>query len=179
MFERYTEKSRRSVFFARYEASRFASGQIETEHLLLGLLRENKTLFKFLSIGTTYEALEKELFPQTQVQNSIPTSVDLPLSNESKRVLQHAADEADGLKHNHIGTEHLLLGLLREKKSPAARVLRKYGAELSGIRKRIAQSPEEELLCPILRWPAEFALPGLRRSKSTALASMPSTSTMR
>src|SRR5436309_14837847 len=131
MFERYTEKARRTIFFARYEASQFASGQIEAEHLLLGLLRENKTLFQYLSHGTKYESIEKELFPQAQVKPPIPTSVDLRLSEESKRVLKHAADEADGLKHRHIGTEHLLLGLLRENKSLAATVLIKYGAELA------------------------------------------------
>jgi ATP-dependent Clp protease ATP-binding subunit ClpC len=87
MFERYTEKARRTIFFARYEASRFASGQIETEHLLLRLFRENKTLIQYFSRGTEYEFIEKELFPQAPVKPPIPTSVDLPLSDESKRVL--------------------------------------------------------------------------------------------
>ena len=143
MFERYTEKARRTIFFARYEASKFASGQIETEHLLLGLLREDKTLFKYFSRATNSESVRNELFPNPQVNQPIPTSVDLKLSKTSKQVLKYAADEADQLKHRHIGTEHLLLGLLREDNSPAAKVLRKYGAELSSIRKKLELLPEE------------------------------------
>ncbi|PYX00097.1 MAG: hypothetical protein DMG89_05535 [Acidobacteria bacterium] len=143
MFERYTEKARRTIFFARYEASQFASGQIETEHLLLGLLREDKTLFKYFSRATNSESVRNELFPNPQVNQPIPTSVDLKLSKTSKQVLKYAADEADQLKHRHIGTEHLLLGLLREDNSPAAKVLRKYGAELSSIRKKLELLPEE------------------------------------
>jgi len=143
MFERYTEKARRTIFFARYEASQFASGQIETEHLLLGLLREDKTLFKYFSRATNSESVRDELFPNPQVNQPIPTSVDLKLSKTSKQVLKYAADEADQLKHRHIGTEHLLLGLLREDNSPAAKVLRKYGAELSSIRKKLELLPEE------------------------------------
>jgi len=143
MFERYTEKARRTIFFARYEASQFASGQIETEHLLLGLLREDKTLFKYFSRATNSESVRNELFPNPQVNQPIPTSVDLKLSKTSKQALKYAADEADQLKHRHIGTEHLLLGLLREDNSPAAKVLRKYGAELSSIRKKLELLPEE------------------------------------
>src|SRR5207249_2318181 len=149
MFERYTEKARRTIFFARYEASQFGSDHIQSHHLLLGLLRENKALFQHLSAGTNYESIEKELVAETKIQKSISTSVDLPLSEESKRVLKHAADEADWLRHRHIGTEHLLLGLLRENKSLAAKVLNKYGAEFSTVRKKIEQSPEEH---PTLRY---------------------------
>src|ERR1700761_2224044 len=118
MFERYTEKARRVIFFARYEASQFGSPFIESEHLLLGILREDKELsHRFLSSQATFESLRRQIEQHTTIRESIPTSVDLPLSNECKRVLAYAAEEAERLAHKHIGTEHLLLGLLREEQS--------------------------------------------------------------
>ena len=126
MFERYTEKARRVIFFARYESSQFGSPYIETEHLLLGLLREDKSLtHRFLREATRVEAIRKQIEANTVVREKVSTSVDLPLSNESKRILGHAAEEADQLLHKHIGTEHLLLGLLREQGCFAASILKR------------------------------------------------------
>ena len=121
MFERYTEKARRVIFFARYESSQFGSPYIETEHLLLGLLREDKALTnRFLRSDGPLESIRKQIEAHTTIREKISTSVDLPLSNECKRVLAYAAEEAERLAHRHIGTEHLLLGLLREEKCFAA-----------------------------------------------------------
>ena len=112
MFERYTEKARRVIFFARYEASQFGSPYIETEHLLLGLLREDKALTnRFLRSHASVESIRKQIEGHTTIREKVSTSVDLPLSNECKRVLAYAAEEAERLSHKHIGTEHLLLGL--------------------------------------------------------------------
>jgi ATP-dependent Clp protease ATP-binding subunit ClpC len=124
MFERYTEKARRVIFFARYEASQFGSPYIETEHLLLGLLREDKALTnRFLRSHASVESIRKQIEGHTTIREKVSTSVDLPLSNECKRVLAYAAEEAERLSHKHIGTEHLLLGLLREEKCFAAEIL--------------------------------------------------------
>ena len=71
------------------------------------------------------------------VGKRIATSADLPLSEESKRVLKYAGEEVDRLKHRHIGTEHLLLGLLREHESIAAKLLKRHSAELSTLRKKL------------------------------------------
>src|SRR5271157_5115660 len=118
MFERYTEKARRVIFFARYEASQFGSPYIETEHLLLGLLREDKALAnRFLRSHAAVESIRKQIEGHTAPREKVSTSVDLPLSHECKRVLAYGAEEAERLTHKHIGTEHLLLGLLREEKS--------------------------------------------------------------
>ena len=123
MFERYTEKARRVIFFARYEASQFGSPYIETEHLLLGLLREDKALTnRFLRSHASVESIRKQIEGHTTIREKVSTSVDLPLSNECKRVLAYAAEEAERLSHKHIGTEHLLLGLLREEKCFAAEI---------------------------------------------------------
>src|SRR5205814_1992402 len=119
MFERYTEKARRVIFFARYEASQFGAPAIEPEHLLLGLMREDKSLTaRFLARAqTSLEAIRKEIEGRAPLREKISTSVELPLAPETKRVLAYAHEESDRLQHRHIGTEHLLLGLLREERS--------------------------------------------------------------
>src|SRR5216683_62808 len=140
MFERYTEKARRVIFFARYEASQFGSPYIETEHLLLGLLREDKALTnRFLRSHASVESIRKQIEGHTTIREKVSTSVDLPLSNECKRVLAYAAEEAERLSHKHIGTEDLLLGLLREEKCFAAEILHERGLRLPTIREEKAQ----------------------------------------
>ena len=142
MFERYTEKARRVIFFARYEASQFGSPYIETEHLLLGIIREDKALAnRFLRSGVA--SIRKQVESQTTAGEKTSTSVDLPLSNESKRVLAYAAEEAERLAHKHIGPEHLLLGLLREEKCFAAQILTERGVQLREAREDLARQPHE------------------------------------
>ena len=145
MFERYTEKARRVIFFARYEASQFGSPYIETEHLLLGLLREDKALTnRFLRSHASVESIRKQIEGHTTIREKVSTSVDLPLSNECKRVLAYAAEEAERLSHKHIGTEHLLLGLLREEKCFAAEILQERGLKLLAIREELARATQEK-----------------------------------
>jgi len=142
MFEKYTEKARRVIFFARYEASQFGQPYIETEHLMLGILREDKALTnRFLRSHASVESIRKQVQSHTMVRESISTSVDLPLSNDCKRVLTYAAEEAEQLGHKHIGTEHLLLGLLREEKCFAAQILHERGLRLLAIREELAKGP--------------------------------------
>ena len=146
MFERYTEKARRVIFFARYEASQFGSPYIETEHLLLGLLREDKALTnRFLRSHGSIESIRKQIEGRTAIREKVSTSVDLPLSQESKRVLAYAAEEAERLAHKHIGTEHLLLGLLREDKCFAAEILHERGLRLSTLREELSRSQSEKV----------------------------------
>ena len=145
MFERYTEKARRVIFFARYEASQFGSPYIETEHLLLGLLREDKALTnRFLRSHASVESIRKQIEGHTTIREKVSTSVDLPLSNECKRVLAYAAEEAERLSHKHIGTEHLLLGLLREEKCFAAEILSERGLRLPAIRDELQRTTQEK-----------------------------------
>src|SRR5215470_2240109 len=121
MFERYTEKARRVIFFSRYEASQFGASQIEAEHILLGLIREDKQLTArfFNRAHNDAELVRKEIEGRAVVRDRISSQIDLPLSAEAKRVLAFAADESDKLGNRHIGTEHILLGLLREENSIA------------------------------------------------------------
>jgi ATP-dependent Clp protease ATP-binding subunit ClpC len=141
MFERYTEKARRVIFFARYEASQFGAPAIEPEHLLLGLMREDKTLTGrfFPRASVNIEAIRKEIEGRTLLREKISTSVELPLAPETKRVLAYAHEESDRLQHRHIGTEHLLLGLLREDRSMAAEILFERGLRLNAVREEIAR----------------------------------------
>jgi hypothetical protein len=138
MFERYTEKARRTIFFARYEASQFGSPEIDTEHLLLGLLRENRFLFHWLT-HVNMQSIRQRIEALSPVREKTSTAVDLPLTTAAKRTLKFAADEADRLGHRQIGTEHLLLGLLDEESGLAAQILRGYGADEAELRKKFAE----------------------------------------
>jgi uncharacterized protein (TIGR02246 family) len=139
MFERYTEKARRAIFFARYDASQYGSYYIDTEHLLLGLMRENFPLLSnMMGSGISAHAIQQEIEKQIQRRERFSTAVEVPLSVESKRVLNFAAEEAERLGQRHVGTEHLLLGLLREEDALAAVTLRRHGAHLAEIRLKLA-----------------------------------------
>jgi ATP-dependent Clp protease ATP-binding subunit ClpC len=146
MFERYTEKARRVIFFARYEASQFGASAIEAEHILLGLLREDKGLTNrfFPRPQGSIESIRKEIEGRTVVREKVSTSVDLPLSPTAKRVLTYAQEESERLQHRYIGTEHLLLGLLREEKSLAAEILYERGLRLNQIREELGRSTANE-----------------------------------
>src|ERR1700690_2557503 len=130
MFERYTEKARRTVFFARYEAAQVGSAYIESEHILLGLLREDGVLLRRLLPTLSASVVREQLTSRLPRGPSISTSVDLPLSHEAKNILSHAAEEADRLADSYIGTEHLLLALLRDPETYAAQALHQSGARL-------------------------------------------------
>ncbi|HTM05045.1 MAG TPA: ATP-dependent Clp protease ATP-binding subunit [Vicinamibacterales bacterium] len=146
MFERYTERARRVLFFARYEASQLGSISIETEHLLLGLIREGKGLTSriFARSHLSLENIRKEIEGRTVFREKVSTSVEIPFSAETKRVLGFAAEEADRLLHNYIGTEHLLLGILREERSVAASILMEKGMRLHTVREDIVQLLNEK-----------------------------------
>src|SRR6476620_2250084 len=141
MFERYTEKARRVIFFARYEASQFGAPAIAPEHLLLGLMREDKTLTGrfFPRAQVSIESIRKEIEGRTLLREKISTSVELPLAAETKRGLAYAHEESDRRQPRHIGTEHLLLGLLREDRSMAAEILYERGLRLNAVRDEIAR----------------------------------------
>lgn len=141
MFERYTEMARRAIFFARYEASQFGSPYIETEHLLLGLLREDQVLGnQFLKSNAAVESIRREIEAQVTPGEKVSTSLDLVLSHACKRALAYGAEEAELLGHKNITAAHLLLGLLREEKSLAAQLLRERGLTLDSAREEVGQS---------------------------------------
>ncbi len=134
MFERYSERARRSIFWARYEASSMPTGFIETEHLLLGLMREDLDLKGRLA--AVVEPIRQQVVARLRpAAETVSTSVDMPLSHRAKRALTHAADEAEKLGHRTIDTGHLILGLLREEECGGAVLLREHGIDYQGYRK--------------------------------------------
>jgi ATP-dependent Clp protease ATP-binding subunit ClpA len=142
MFERYTEKARRTIFFGRYEASQFGSPCIETEHLLLGLLREDTVLANcFLRAHNALELIRRQIETQSPARQKLSTTVDLPLSDECKRVLAYGMEEADRLGHDYIGTGHLLLGLMREEGCFAAQMLQERKVSIEEVRREVAAAP--------------------------------------
>ena len=142
MFERYTQDARRVIFFGRYEASHFASSYIETEHLLLGIAREQPFLLRSLLPQFPDSArLRSEVESlKPPAEGKVSTSVDHPLSKQSKRILAYAAEEAERAADFHIRSQHILLGMLREEGSIAAELLKKYGADLPKLRLQIVST---------------------------------------
>lgn len=138
MFERYTESGRRAIFFARYEASQYGSYYIEPEHLLIAVFRVDQQLTDRFLKKATLADIRKQIEGGTEIRPMTATSVDLPLSNAGKHVLSYAAEEAERLAHESIGTQHLLLGLLREEGSLAAEILRVNGLHPDTFREAIA-----------------------------------------
>lgn len=143
MFERYTERARRVLFFSRYEATLFGAASIEPEHLLLGLIREGKggtsRVFAHARIGLEglRAAVERHL-PAARPPARVSSTHEMPFSAAMKQVLAHAADEADRLAHSHIGTEHLLLALVGSEGTAGA-ILRERGLVLDAVRADVSQ----------------------------------------
>jgi ATP-dependent Clp protease ATP-binding subunit ClpC len=141
MFERYLENARRVVFFARLEASEVGSPSIETEHLLLGLLREDQSLIDRFLTREMVESIREQIKSRTPIRPKVPTNVDMPISNPSKNVLTFAMQEADRASDKYIGPQHLLLGLLHVEKSFAAQLLVERGLTLPQVRAELARNP--------------------------------------
>ncbi len=127
MFERYSDKARRVIFFARYEASQFGSPAIDTEHLLLGILRESKDLLRTVAGPGAVETIRERIEKLLPIHDKISTSVDLPFTEAAKHVLNAALEEADQLGNRSIEPVHLLIGLLREENCLSQRVLGEIG----------------------------------------------------
>src|SRR5512145_2324869 len=108
MFEKFTEKAKRILFLARYEASQQGAKQIGTEHILLGLLKEGEDTTRelFTRANVSMDLLQAELERRNPSREKLSTSVEIPFSEETKKVLQFAEEEAERLMHPHIGTEH-------------------------------------------------------------------------
>jgi ATP-dependent Clp protease ATP-binding subunit ClpC len=142
MFERYKENSRKAISFAWYEASQTGSEHIETEHLLLGLLRTNEALaHRLLAPPENIESIRQQIYKRIPLREKISTSVDLPLSDECKRILAYGAEEAERRNTRYVEPEHLVFGPLREEKCLAARIMLERGVLLSLLKDEKAGPP--------------------------------------
>jgi hypothetical protein len=138
VFERFTEGARQVVVLAQTEARELKHDQIGTEHLLLGLLRnEDRLAARVLtSLGVTLDRVRVLVVEDVGVGDETPTG-QIPFTPRAKKVLELALREALSLGHNYIGTEHILLGLVRERDGVAARVLREFDADAEKVRNEI------------------------------------------
>lgn len=145
MFEKYNEKARRALFFARYEASKLGSRVIESEHILLGVLREGEEsvteLFQRLDVDP--ETIRKEIEGERVFVERISSTAELPLSEESKKVLAYSAHEAESMLHSSVGSEHLLIGLLRVEGCTGMRTLTRCGMDLYKVREEVLTIAKE------------------------------------
>lgn len=145
MFERYTQAARAAIFGARYMASQAGSPQIETEHLLLGVLRTDKTLAnRFLGSPWAAETVWNKVEQWKRTRKKVRGSSEIPLDEPSKRALVSAAKEADALLSKPIGTQHLLLGLLCVENSLAAQILSEFGVHLVSAREDLSRTPHDD-----------------------------------
>src|SRR5713226_6395442 len=143
--DNFTPEARRSVFFAHATARQLGSETIEGVHLLLGLARENTELVnRFLSSSVTESTFQSGITNRASTSGIAPEElVNIPFSSESKRVFSLAAEEAIRMSLQRVGIEHLLLGLLREENSVAARMLRERGADVARIREELLTHPHQ------------------------------------
>jgi len=141
MFEQYTEKARRILFFSRTEAGELGSSAIEPEHILLGLLRVDRNLVeRFCNLTpTSIEDIRSRIRASIGGGSETSDSVDMPISKMAMRVLKYAADESNRLNHRYLGSEHLLLGLLRGGRISAAELLKEHGADIEVVRNELRE----------------------------------------
>jgi len=147
MFERYTERARRTIFVARYEAAELGAQEIDNEHLLLGLIRESHHLLRYLPSLDYIDMLRNEVLASVPPRPINP-SPNIPMAASAKRCLTYAAQEAEALGHQNVGTEHLFLALLREPDTNVAKICTKFGGELSKARQLLIASDFEAATQP-------------------------------
>lgn len=136
MFEKFTERGRKVIIYAREEAEKRQNDYLGTEHLLLGLLREEDSLPMVIlkKMGLSADELRMEVERNLPTGSNILTFGDIPFTPRAKKVLELAVEEARLLGHSYIGSEHLLIGLIREEAGIAGKILRSLGANLLGVR---------------------------------------------
>ncbi|MFM7189176.1 MAG: Clp protease N-terminal domain-containing protein, partial [Armatimonadota bacterium] len=170
MWQRFTERARRVVFFAQEEAGRLGENYVSTEHLLLGLVRESDSVAARIleTLGVSASRVRTEIERQV-TKGDGRTGPDMQLTPRAKRVIDLAYDEARQLNNNYIGTEHLLLGLIRENDGLAGRVLAKFGVDLDRTRREVRRLQDQEPATAGARSGASTAAPSRSNSRTPAL----------
>jgi ATP-dependent Clp protease ATP-binding subunit ClpC len=141
MFNRFTERARKVIILAKEEARRFNHDYIGTEHILLGLIREGEGVAATVlqKLGLSLENIRLEIEKLVQPGPATQIIGDIPFTPRAKKALELAAEEARALGHNYIGTEHLLLGLIRENEGMASQVLLNLGLDLNSVRNEVME----------------------------------------
>jgi uncharacterized protein (TIGR03435 family) len=145
MFDRFSTRAARVLFHARSEASQLGSHAIEPEHMLLGVLDEGHGLgSRILARTGDLDDVRRDIVGRVTSRKKVPEFHEIPFSDSCKSALEYAVEEADALSHSHVGTEHLLLGLLREGSSVAAEVLAARGVRIEAVREAIVEVLTDE-----------------------------------
>ncbi len=141
MFNRFTERARKVIILAKEEARRFNHDYIGTEHILLGLIREGEGVASTVlqKMGVSLENIRLEIEKLVQPGPATQIIGDIPFTPRAKKALELAAEEARSLGHNYIGTEHILLGLIREGEGVASQVLLNLGLDLNTVRNEVME----------------------------------------
>jgi ATP-dependent Clp protease ATP-binding subunit ClpA len=157
VFERFTDRAQQVVVLAQEEARMLNHNYLGTEHLLLGLVHEGEGVAAraLESLGISLQAVRQQVEEIIGQGQQAPAG-HVPFTPRAKKVVELAQREANDLGHNYIGTEHLLLGLVREGEGVAAQVLVKLGADLAGVRQQVVH---------LLHGPAGSAVAGQRRRR--------------
>ncbi|HTL46748.1 MAG TPA: ATP-dependent Clp protease ATP-binding subunit [Verrucomicrobiae bacterium] len=139
MFDRFTERARKVIILAKEEAKRFNHDYIGTEHILLGLIKEGESVAAAVlqNLGLSLDTIRLEVEKLVQFGPATIVSGDIPFTPKAKKVIELAMDEARRLGHNYIGTEHLLLGLIKEGEGVASHVLMNVGLDLNKVRAEV------------------------------------------
>jgi ATP-dependent Clp protease ATP-binding subunit ClpC len=139
MFEKFTERGRKVIVYAREEAERLQNDYLGTEHILLGTLREEDGIpvAVLRKMGIDIDQIRMEVERNLPSSGNTLTFGDIPFTPRAKKVLEYAVEEARLLGHNYIGSEHLLLGLIREEEGIGGKILRSFGVNLLGARQLV------------------------------------------
>ncbi len=138
-YDRFTDRARKVMAYARQEAQRFNHDYIGTEHILLGLIKEGSGVAANVlrNLDVDIKKIRLEVEKMVQSSSDVVTKGQLPFTPRAKKVIEFSLDEARALGHNYIGTEHILLGLLRENDGVAAHVLMNLGLKLDDVREEV------------------------------------------
>lgn len=150
MFDRFSESARNVIILGREEAERYQHGYLGTEHILLGLLKEKKGLATAIvaNFGVNIEQLRRDLERRMARGTETTARKHIPFTPGAKKVLELAIEEAKGLNHNYIGTEHLLLGVVRDHQGIAGEIIRKYNITAEQIRREILNMNSQSSVKP-------------------------------
>jgi len=150
VFDRFTDRARKLMGLARQEAQRFNHDYIGTEHMLLGLVREGSGVGSDIlkNLDVDLKKVRQEVEKLVTHGTTMVIAAQLPFTPDGKKVLEFALNEASMFGHNYIGTEHLLLGLIRARKGIAAKVLRNLKVRLKGVREEALELLGAEVETP-------------------------------
>jgi len=143
MFEHFTQRARRCIFLARQAVSEYGGMTIETEHVLIAILREDANIIERFLPSKTNDEIHAEVEKGIVIKPKIPITLDIPVSPESNRILRLALEEVELLRHRLVDIDDLLLGTVREENGKAGQILRSAGLNVVAMRQQLSLGEAE------------------------------------